>query len=73
VRRRAEGLLAKLRGPAEGPEVLRALRAVEALELAGTAEARRLLAALAKGSAYDRQTREAEAALRRLGGRSVGP
>jgi hypothetical protein len=66
VRRRAEGLLAKLRGPAEGPEVLRALRAVEALELAGTAESRRLLAALARGSVYGRQTREAEAALRRL-------
>jgi hypothetical protein len=57
----------------ERPEVLRAVRAVEALELAGTGEARRVLEALAKGAGHDRLTREARAALRRLGGKAAGP
>src|SRR5262249_36738718 len=48
VRRRVRGLLAKLERP-DSPEKLRALRAVEALERAGTVEARRGLKQLAGG------------------------
>ena len=48
------------------PEVLRSLRALEALEHAGTPEARQLLKALAKGADGARLTREAQAALQRL-------
>jgi Tol biopolymer transport system component len=64
MRTRIETLLAKPeRMP---PEVLRSWRALEALEHAGTAEARRLLETLAKGADGARLTREAQAALRRL-------
>ena len=45
---------------------LRALRAVEVLEQAGTAEALRFLAVLAEGAAEGRTSEEARAALRRL-------
>jgi WD40 repeat protein len=48
------------------PEHLRGLRAVEALELASTAEARRLLQALARGAAGAWLTEEAQHALWRL-------
>jgi hypothetical protein len=48
------------------PEVVRGLRAVEALERVGTAEARQVLAALAKGAAGHRLTEEAALALARL-------
>lgn len=48
------------------PEILRQLRAIEVLERIGTAEARKLLEALAGGAAGARQTREAKAALQRL-------
>jgi WD40 repeat protein len=64
VRRRAEELLAKLDG-ASG-ESLRQLRAVEALERAGTPQARQLLEELAAGLPEARLTREAAAALKRL-------
>ena len=47
-------------------ERLRTERAVEALELAGTPEARRALECLAQGAAGARRTREAKAALARL-------
>ena len=47
-------------------EQLRALRAVEALEHAGTAKARSLLQDLARGAPEARLTREARAALARL-------
>lgn len=69
MRKRIEALLAKWLNAGERPEVLRMLRAVEALEFAGTAEARRLLEALAKGTEHDRLTGEAQAALKRLGKR----
>jgi hypothetical protein len=46
------------------PRVLQVVRAVEVLERLATPEARRLLAALAKGPAGARLTREAQAALR---------
>jgi hypothetical protein len=62
VRRRVRQLLEKL----EGPEVLRRARALEVLEQIDTPEARRLLAALAKGAPEARLTQEAKGALARL-------
>jgi RNA polymerase sigma factor (sigma-70 family) len=67
ARRRAEILLEKINGAPYTPEWQRTLRALEALELSGTPEARRLLEALAGGTPEARLTREAKAALDRLG------
>jgi hypothetical protein len=53
-----------------GPERLRRGRAVESLELVGTAAARDLLRELAKGAPDARLTREALASLERLARRS---
>ncbi len=64
ARRRIEGLLAEW--SPDRPGALRLARAVEALERAGTAEARELLEALAGGAEGARLTREAKAALHRL-------
>ena len=50
-------------------ERLRGLRTVEALEHAGTAEARSVLQALSQGASQARLTQEAKAALDRLGKR----
>jgi hypothetical protein len=67
VKRRAEVILEKLKGGlAAAPDGLRLVRAVEVLEHLGTAEARTLLEALAKGSADAALTVEAKAALERL-------
>jgi WD40 repeat protein len=66
LRRRVEALLEKLEAPVTSPEALRALRAVEALERAGTAEARAVLARLAGGAPSARLTRDAQAAQKRL-------
>jgi RNA polymerase sigma factor (sigma-70 family) len=66
LRRRAEALLDRLRGPITDPEQRRKVRAVAALEDAATPAARKLLAALAAGAAHARLTQEAQAALRRL-------
>jgi hypothetical protein len=66
ARRRAEMLLARLSGGPLAPEQLRLVRAVEALEMANTPEARQLLEALAKGAPGVLSTREAQAALERL-------
>jgi WD40 repeat protein len=63
--RRIAGLLDRLGGPPP-PEVLRDLRAVEALEHIGTADAGRCLEAVARGVPEARQTREAKEALGRL-------
>jgi WD40 repeat protein len=64
--RRLERLLARLPS-----EELRPWRALEALENAGTAEARRLLAALSRGAPAHPLTREAKAACARLARRAV--
>jgi WD40 repeat protein len=65
VRLRAEQLLARIAGAFTTPEQLRQLRAVETLEHLGTAEARALLEALARGAPEGRLTQEAKAALGR--------
>jgi hypothetical protein len=67
-RRRLDDLLQRLWVPPAGDR-LRELRAVEVLERIGTAEARRVLEALATGAAEARLTQEAKAALQRLGKR----
>jgi hypothetical protein len=69
-RRRAEALLERAEA-APVPGSLRAVRATAVLEYAGTAEARRLLRELAAGAPDARLTREAKAALGRLGRRPV--
>jgi hypothetical protein len=71
VRRRVQAILERLRGPVTRPEVLQALRAVAVLEDIGTPAASRLLEDLAKGAPEARQTREAQASLRRLDLRSA--
>jgi hypothetical protein len=71
MRRRLDDLLDKAQRAwweASG-ERLRSLRAVEALELAGTKEAHELLETLAAGADGARLTEEAKAALRRLAAR----
>jgi hypothetical protein len=67
-RRRIERLLRALNTAPSG-ETLRSLRGVEALESIGDADARELLSILARGAAGARLTREAAAALERLGRR----
>jgi hypothetical protein len=67
VRQRVGNLLERLSPQAEVPERLRQARALEVLEGTATPEARALLEALAKGAPSARLTREAKAALERLG------
>jgi RNA polymerase sigma factor (sigma-70 family) len=62
IKRRIEQLLDK----ANGPEDIRTVRALEALEMMNTREARELCAVLASGVAEARLTREAKATLRRM-------
>jgi RNA polymerase sigma factor (sigma-70 family) len=69
VRQRVEQVLGELEA---GPR-LRAVRAVEALERAGTVEARQGLEALAKGLPGVLPTQEAEVAVARLARRSAAP
>jgi RNA polymerase sigma factor (sigma-70 family) len=71
VRRRLKKLLGAL--DAQSPNRLRLLRAVEALEYAGSAEARRLLRELAGGAPEAWLTREAQASLGRLERQSAPP
>jgi RNA polymerase sigma factor (sigma-70 family) len=73
VRRRLQGLLARLRGPVTRPEVLRSVRAVAVLEDIATPAARGLLAELAAGAPDARLTREAQASLGRLERRPPAP
>jgi WD domain, G-beta repeat len=64
VRSRVNRLLEKLATPA--PELLRKLRALEALEAVGGSEARQVVERIANGAAEARLTRDAKAALARL-------
>jgi len=73
VRQRLEGLLAKLQGPVNSSEKLRALRAIEVLEHSGTPEAQQVLKTLARGAPDARLTREARASLARLAKRTTHP
>jgi outer membrane protein assembly factor BamB len=68
VRRCLEAILDRVRGPIRDPGVVQAVRAVEALEKLGTAEAQQLLKELAQGASGAHQTRDAIDALRRLTG-----
>ena len=68
MQRRIEELLGRLKpGQKLSADDLRRLRAVEVLEDLGTPEAKRLLEELAKGAPGAALTRDAEAALTRLG------
>jgi WD40 repeat protein len=71
VMRRVESLLAKVDGAEPIPERLRELRAVEALERAGTAEAVAVLRRLAGGAPQAQLTREAQGSLERLSRRKA--
>jgi RNA polymerase sigma factor (sigma-70 family) len=68
LRRRAQALLRKLERRADevGADELRTLRALEVLEGAGTAEARRTLEVMVRGIDSPRALREANLALQRL-------
>jgi WD40 repeat protein len=70
ARRRIQRLLDVLRRPS--PVLVRKLRAVEALEKMGAAEARSILETLAGGAAEARLTHEAKLSLERLNRRSAG-
>jgi WD40 repeat protein len=67
TRRRIDQLLARKPIVADRPEQLRRLRAMQVLERGGTKEARSVLAELADGLPLAAETREARAALGRLG------
>jgi hypothetical protein len=66
VRRQAEMLLDKLKWPIRDAEELRALRGVEALEHAGTPQARRAVERMAGGAPEAILTQEAVKAARRV-------
>jgi WD40 repeat protein len=66
VRQRIEHLLDKLAGPITDPDRLRAHRGLEILEHIGTAEAKAILQALARGAPEARLTQEAKETLERL-------
>jgi hypothetical protein len=66
LRQRVERLLEKATVQKPQGDALRELRAVEVLELAGTAEAKKALEALAHGAPGARLTRESQAAVGRL-------
>ncbi len=71
LRQRVTRLLGKLSGQTPARGLVRDLRAVEALELAGGPDCRRLLEALAGGTPEARLTREARAAAERLSRRAT--
>jgi hypothetical protein len=73
VARRAADLLKKVEGDTVSGERLREMRALEVLEGLGTPEARKLLEALAGGTADAVLTQEAKAALQRLTRRAAAP
>src|SRR5262249_28663791 len=69
ARRRIEQILEQHPKVSLSPEQMRELRAIEVLEHIGTAEARKLLQALAKGDPDGPAAAEAKASLERLGKR----
>ena len=71
LKRRAEELLDKLDRPDLSAETLHLRRAVEALERAGTPDAREWLEALAKGRPGADVTEDARSALKRLAARAA--
>jgi dipeptidyl aminopeptidase/acylaminoacyl peptidase len=71
LRKRARELLDRIEQGGFSPEGLRAWRSLEVLERIGTPEARRVLQALAKGTAEARLTRGAKEALERLSQRDA--
>jgi hypothetical protein len=73
MRRRLDALLDRLDGTSPSTETVRQIRAVEALEFIGNAEARRLLDKLAAGPAETRLAQEAKAATVRLTKRASIP
>jgi WD40 repeat protein len=72
VRARVEVLLSKREATGGSPEELQVLRALEVLEMIGTAEAGKVLERLAGGAPECDLTREAKAALERLAQRPPG-
>lgn len=66
LRRRIDGLLAKIEAGQLSSEELRAARAIELLERLGTSEARALLDTLAQGAIGAQLTQESRRALKRL-------
>jgi RNA polymerase sigma factor (sigma-70 family) len=73
LRQRLERLLDRLSSQMPGTEQLRELRALEALELVDSPEARQLIQTLAGGAPEARLTREAKSAMRRLARQPVTP
>ena len=71
VRRRLGALLDGLDGVRPSADTVRQVRAVEALELMGNAEARRLLDKLATGPTHEHLTQDAKAAAGRLAKRAL--
>jgi WD40 repeat protein len=72
VKQRIDRLLEKIQGPVVVADQARALRAVEVLEMIGTAEAIDLLEKLAKGTAESRITQAARESVQRLQQRNSG-
>jgi hypothetical protein len=72
LRLRLQVILRGIEEKAEPPDWVRSVRAVQALEQLGTAEARKVLQALAKGAPEAWLTREAKASLDRLARRPAG-
>jgi hypothetical protein len=73
ARRRLQQVLDRLEEPGPPLELMRPLRALEALELIDTDDARRALAGLAEGQADGPLTREVRATAQRLARRAASP
>jgi hypothetical protein len=71
IRQRLVSILDRFEGVGPSPEVLRQIRAIEALEKIGNPEARRLIEKLAAGAPELPLRSEARASAGRLAGRSA--